>query len=61
MDLSCELSADGLTAGRLLQGVTKAAVEQCELADLIGLISTLHLHHPSLLEPLASLLIAKYV
>ena len=61
LDLCCELSDDGTTAGRLLQAATKMALEQCRLEDLSSLLASLHRHHPHTLEPLVSLVLARLV
>jgi hypothetical protein len=53
-------SSAELTAGRLLQAATKAAVSKCGLDGLCSVVASLHRHHPHSLEPLVSLILTRY-
>ncbi len=61
LDLAVVLeSSTELTAGRLLQAATKAAILKCELEGLCSIVASLHRHHPHSLEPLVSLILTRY-
>ncbi len=60
LDLAVVLdSSTELTAGRLLQAATKAAILKCGLEGLCSVVSSLHRHHPHSLEPLVSLILTR--
>jgi hypothetical protein len=61
LDLAVVLDASSaeLTAGRLLQAATKAAILKCELEGLCSIVASLHRHHPHSLEPLVSLILTR--
>jgi hypothetical protein len=62
LDLAVVLdsSSTELTAGRLLQAATKAAILKCGLDGLCGVVASLHRHHPHSLESLVSLILTRY-
>jgi len=61
LDLAVVLdSSTELTAGRLLQAATKAAILKCGLDGLCSVVASLHRHHPHSLEPLVSLILTRY-
>ncbi len=62
LDLGVVLdSSTELTAGRLLQAATKAAILNCKLDGLCSVVASLHRHHPHSLEPLVSLILTRYI
>jgi hypothetical protein len=62
LDLGVVLdSSSELTAGRLLQAATKAAILKCGLDELCSVVASLHRHHPHSLEPLVSLILTRYI
>ncbi len=62
LDLAVVLDSSAeLTAGRLLQAATKAAILKCcGLDGLCSVVASLHRHHPHSLEPLVSLILTRY-